>query len=183
MILGYFIASLRRIICRQVEELPDWEDTMGFFSQGIIVLAIIIVYLFFPFLLILIGYILIGGGKGLISSEGAISFAGMIFGIIILIGFLLLIFSIFVIPMALAFYAETLSIMEALYLPQVMARIFDNIELYFMGWFVCLCVTVAVLSIFIFIFPLAFFYLYMFYAYIFGHIYLTGDEYGNNNFT
>jgi hypothetical protein len=171
LIFGYFIRTYRKIIHGEDKEPPPWDDMMEIFSQGMIGLFIVLIYIFFPLLLILIGYLLIGGGDYLISSEGAISFTGMLCSILIIIGILLLLVAIFLLPMALAFYADTLDIMEALYLHQVVAKIFAIIEDYCMAIFIFSIVSLAILGIFIFIFPLAIFYLYLFFAWVFGQVY------------
>ncbi|MEQ8190213.1 MAG: DUF4013 domain-containing protein [Candidatus Eremiobacterota bacterium] len=171
LIFGYFIRAYRKILHGEYKEPPEWDDMMDIFSQGMIGIFIVLIYMFLPFLLILIGYLLTGGGYYVISSQGAISFAGILSLMIILLGFLLLFLALILLPMALAFYADSLDIMEAINLPQVAGKIFDNIENYFMALIVFSSVALAVLGIFIFIFPVSIFYLHLFFAYVFAQVY------------
>ncbi len=170
LIFGYFIRAYRKILHGEDREPPEWDDMMDIFSQGMIGLFIIIIYMFLPFLLILTGYLLTGGGYYIISSLGVISFTGILSLMVAILGFLLFFLALILLPMALAFYADSLDIMEAINLPQVAGKICENIENYFMALIVFLCVALAVLGIFIFIFPLAIFYLYLFFAYIFAMV-------------
>lgn len=173
--LGYFIRTYRRIIHGD-NDLPEWNDIMEMFSQGMIVLLIIIIYLLVPLLLILTGYFLLGGGAGLISSEGTISFTGMIISSFVLAGIFLFIFSLLLLPQALASYADTLDIMEPLRVKEVIKKIFSKIESYFTVLIVYLCVSGSVIAIFWFILPCAVFYIQLFYANIFALVYAETQD-------
>ena len=176
---GFFINSYRRLIHHD-DDLPEWKDVMDIYSQGIIGLLIVLVYILPPFLLILIGYLLLGGGSGLITSTGAISFWGMIISMFILTGFLLLLFSFFLLPAGLAFYVDTLDFMDALKFPQIIKKVFDHIDKYCNLLIFYTCVMGASLSIFFFIFPFVIFYLHLLYGYVFSRYYIayggTGTE-------
>jgi len=171
LIFGYFIRAYRKIIHGEDKEPPDWDDMMDIFSHGMIGLFIVLIYIFLPFLLILTGYLLTGGGYYLISSQGAVSFTAILSLMIILLGFFLLFLALILLPMALAFYADSLEIMDSINLPQVAGRICDNIEDYFMALIVFSSVALATLGIFIFILPFSIFYLHLFFAYVFAQVY------------
>jgi len=173
LIFGYFIRAYRKIIHGEDKEPPDWDDMMDIFSHGMIGLFIVLIYIFLPFLLILTGYLLTGGGYYLISSQGAVSFTAILSLMIILLGFFLLFLALILLPMALAFYADSLEIMDSINLPQVAGRICDNIEDYFMALIVFSSVALAALGIFIFILPFSIFYLHLFFAYVFAQVYET----------
>jgi hypothetical protein len=176
LIFGYFIRAYRKIIHGEDKEPPDWDDMMDIFSHGMIGLFIVLIYMFLPFLLILTGYLLTGGGYYLISSQGAVSFTAILSLMIILLGFLLLFLALILLPMALAFYADSLEIMDSINLPQVAGRICDNIEDYFMALIVFSSVALAALGIFIFILPFSIFYLHLFFAYVFAQVYETENQ-------
>mgnify|MGYP000868632470 FL=1 len=176
LIFGYFIRAYRKILHGEDSEPPEWDDMMDIFSQGMIGLFIVIIYLFLPFLLILIGYLLTGGGYYVISSQGVISFTGILSLMVVLVGFLLFFLALILLPMALAFYADSLDIMEAINLPQVAGKVCDNIENYFMALIVFSCVALAALGIFIFILPLSIFYLYLFFAYVFARVAVNSEQ-------
>jgi len=175
LIFGYFIRAYRKILRGEDREPPEWDDMMDIFSQGMIGIFIVIIYIFLPLLLILIGYLLTGGGYYIISSQGVISFTGILSLMIVLLGILLFFLALILLPMALAFYADSLDIMEAINLPQVAGKVCDNIENYFMAIIVFSCVSVAALGIFIFILPLSVFYLYLFFAYIFAQVVVSSE--------
>jgi len=172
---GFFIRAYRNLIHGE-EELPELHDIMEIYSHGIMGLLVVVFYLLPSFILILAGYLLTGGGRGFIASTGTISFAGMIFSMLILIGLLLLLFACFILPVVLAYYADTLDFMEVVKFPEIVNRIFGHIDKYFSLLIVYICIAGAVLSIFFFALPFAIFYLHLFYAYLFTPYYVTYQD-------
>lgn len=119
---GYALEAMRRSINGR-PEMPDWDDWGDKFVKGLAALFICLVY-YIP-LLIIMG---VGGGLGALMNSGMGT--GLFFATGYTIGFILVLFIGFVIPMALAHYIATGSVGSAFALGVVLGKIRERLSDY-----------------------------------------------------
>ncbi len=119
---GYALEAMRRSI-NGCPEMPEWDDWGDKFVKGLVALLVSLIYCI-P-LLIIMGA---GGGLGALMNGGMGT--GLFFATGYAIGFILLLFIGFVIPMALAHYIATGSVGSAFALGAVLGRIRERLSDY-----------------------------------------------------
>jgi hypothetical protein len=93
-VFGYALMVYKRTLGREVASLPEWENWAQLFQSGLTGFAIGLAYGMVPMLLLMIGL-------GLLVRGGIIMFVGMV---LMVIGVLAGVFSLFFLPIALARY-------------------------------------------------------------------------------
>jgi hypothetical protein len=116
------------------EEMPDWpgfkfDEWLGLLKNGFFFTLIMIVYLVIPFTIAYFGT------------------ANQISLWMILISVLVFLAVIFILPMALAFYAATESIWQAFNLPEIFIKIFTNIWTYLLAYVMTVVIFLIFLTI------------------------------------
>lgn len=125
---GYALETVRRTISGHTE-MPEWDDWADKFVKGLVALVVALVY-YIP-LLIIMG---IGGGLGALINNG--TGVGLFFATGYAVGFILLLFIGFVIPMALAHYIATGSVGSAFALGVVLGKIRERLSDYVVAYIV-----------------------------------------------
>jgi hypothetical protein len=108
--MGYFIETAKKTLNKD-NSMPEWGNWVQLFIQGLLVVVITIIYFIPAMVLMLIGFapligVLIGAAMG--TGDPTSAFAGALAGagILFLIALLVALITIFILPMALVFYAR-----------------------------------------------------------------------------
>ena len=113
---GYLIELMSNSIQGR-EEMPAWEDWGGKFIKGLLVAVITFIYMFIPFVIMMMG-----GGMALFYRSG--------FSLLAIIGMLLGLVAWFIIPMALAHFAASGSFGSAFDFGSIISRITGSLGSY-----------------------------------------------------
>jgi hypothetical protein len=125
LVCGYSVEITRRVIRGNAEELPEWDNWGGLFTDGLKVWVIGIVY---ALPMIIVG-ICLGIPSGLLSedAEGLATLLGLVVGCL---DFLWAIVMSITLPAAIAFYVDYDDIGAAFRFSEIFAFVRDNLKTY-----------------------------------------------------
>ena len=142
IVQGYYLKILKGSI-ENKSGMPEWEDWGNLFIKGLIVFIISIIYMLIPIIVISIsvgGAILAavsGGTEAMLAAIGAAA-GGL------LLGFILMLISLLLLPMALAIYAKEESFGSAFRFGEIINRIFSNLGSYILVYLVIIVLGIIV---------------------------------------